>query len=93
MTAKTDWQAARDAVAAYHEAELARLVAHVASAVDQFRSGELDAFEADHAIFQYSRSAKALWKFCNLGDPQLTAALISDRPTVDWWQRGAPKEP
>ena len=69
MTAKSHRQAAREAVAAYHEAELARLLEHVGSAVDRFRSGDLDAFEVDHALFQYSRSAKELWKFCNLGDP------------------------
>jgi hypothetical protein len=39
-------------------------VAHVAEAIDRFRDGELDAFETDHVLFQYSSAAKELWKFC-----------------------------
>jgi hypothetical protein len=50
-------------VAAYHRAELAELVAHVAEAIDRFRSGELEAFEVDEVWFQYSPAAKELWKF------------------------------
>lgn len=57
---------AREEVAAYHEARLADLIQRVGGAVDRFRVGELDAFDADQIIFQYSRSAKELWKFCNL---------------------------
>jgi len=79
-------------VAAYHEAQLARLVERVGSAVDRFRSGQLDAFAVDHVLFQYSRAAKELWKFCNLGDPELVAGLIRDRPLVDWWELGAPRQ-
>jgi hypothetical protein len=51
-------------VAAYHEAALGELVAHVAAAIDDFRNGDLDAFEVDRALLQYSRGAKELWKFC-----------------------------
>ena len=78
-------------VAAYHEAALGELVAHVAAAIDDFRSGELDAFEVDRALFQYSRGAKELWKFCNMTDIEWTADLLSERPSIDWWERGAPK--
>lgn len=92
MTAKSERQAAREAVAAYQETELAQLVEQVGSAVDRFRRGELDAFDVDHILFQYSRAAKELWKFCNLGDPELAAGLIRDHPPTDWWERGAPKE-
>ncbi len=56
------------AVAAYHEAELAVLVQRVGTAIDRFRNGELDAFDVDKVLFQYSRAAKELWKFCHLGD-------------------------
>lgn len=92
MTAKSERQVAREAVAAFHEAQLARLVEHVGSAVDRFRSGQMDAFDVDQVLFQYARSAKELWKFCNLGDPELVAGLIRDRPPVDWWELAAPKE-
>ncbi|NYF97792.1 hypothetical protein [Janibacter cremeus] len=61
--------------------------------MDRFRVGELDAFEVDEVIFQYSRAAKELWKFCNLGgDVEFKASWIGDgdAPT-DWWERGTPR--
>ena len=88
---KSERQAARDAVAAYHEARLAELVEHVGRAIDSFRVGELDAFAADRVLFQYSRSAKELWKFCNLTDVEMTAQAVLDRPPINWWERGARK--
>ena len=92
MSTKAERQAAREAVAAYHTARLAELIRHVGEAVDRFRAGELDAFETDQVIFQYSRAAKELWKFCNLTDVVLTAKLIGERAPGDWWERGAPKQ-
>jgi hypothetical protein len=91
MTSKSDRHAARGAVAAYHEAQLARLLEHVSSAMDRLRDGQLDVFGADQVLFQYSRAARELWKFCNLDDPELVAGLIRDDAPTDWWQRGAPK--
>ena len=91
MSSKSERRAAQQAVARYHEARLADLVQRVGDAVDRFRSGELDAFEADQEIFHYSRAAKELWKFCNLSDVELTAGVIEDRSPIDWWERGAPK--
>ena len=79
-------------MAAYHEARLSELIAHVAEAIDRFRDGELDAFSVDHVVFQYSRAAKELWKFCNMTDVESTACHVHERPSIDWWQRGAPKE-
>ena len=92
MPGKSERQAAREAVAAYHEAKLSELVAHVAGAIDRFGEGELDAFDVDHVLFQYSRAAKELWKFCNMTDVEMTAQFVRDRPLIDWWERGAPKE-
>lgn len=91
MSAKSDRQAARDAVAAYHGDQLAALVERVAAAIDRFRASELDAFDVDQALFQYSRAAKELWKFCNLGPPEIAATIIHEHPAIDWWERGAPK--
>jgi hypothetical protein len=92
VSAKSDRQAAGEAVAGYHEGQLTGLVQHVCDAIDRFRGGELDAFDVDQAIFQYSRAAKELWKFCNLGDPELVANIVRERPAVDWWERGAPRK-
>jgi hypothetical protein len=88
---KSARQEAGAVVAAYHEAALGELVAHVAAAIDGFRSGDLDAFDVDRALFQYSRAAKELWKFCNMTDIEWTADLIRERSSIDWWERGAPK--
>jgi hypothetical protein len=79
-------------VAAYHEARLSELVEHVAEAIDRFRDGELDAFDVDHVLFQYSRAARDLWNFCNATDVEITADFLHDKPSIDWWKRGAPKE-
>lgn len=79
-------------MAAYHEAQLSELLAHVAAAVDGFRDGQLDVFDVDKALFQYSRAARELWKFCNTTDVEITAGLIDDMPRIDWWDRGAPKK-
>jgi hypothetical protein len=77
-------------VAAYHEARLAELVERVGEAIDRVRAGELSAFDADQVISQYSRAAKALWKFCNLTDAELVSRWIEDgRVPGDWWDRGA----
>ena len=72
---------------------LSGLVAHVAEAIDRFRDGELDAFELDHVLFQYSRAAKELWKFCNMTHVEITARRLQDgsSPSIDWWELGAPR--
>ena len=79
-------------MAAYHEATLSELVAHVAEAIDRFRADELNAFDVDHVLFQYSRAVKELWKFCNLTDVEITAHHLDEGPSIDWWERGAPRE-
>ena len=79
-------------MAKYHENQLASLQERVGTALERFRIGELDAFEVDQVLFQYSRAAKELWKFCNFGDPEFAADLVRERPIVDWWERGAPRQ-
>jgi hypothetical protein len=91
MSSKSERRAAREAVAEYHQAQLAALVQHVGEAVDRFRAGQLDVFEVDQVVFQYSRAAKELWKFCNASDVEFTTSLIGNGPPVDWWERGAPR--
>ena len=41
---KSERQAARALVAAYHEARLADLIEHVAEELDRYRAGEVDAY-------------------------------------------------
>ena len=91
MSGNSERQAARELVAAYHETRLADLVQRVGEAVDRFRSGEADAFEVDQVVFQYSRSAKELWKFCNGPDVEFTAQLIQEHPHDDWWAAAHPE--
>lgn len=76
-------------MAGYHQEQLGQLLAHVDAALSDFRSGRLDAFEVDRVLFQYSRAAKELWKFCNLDDVEFAASLVHEHDPIDWWQRGA----
>jgi hypothetical protein len=89
---KSERQVARSVVAEYHQAELGDLVARVGEAVDRYRAGELDAFDVDRVLFQYSRAAKELWKYCNHLQPEIAAAMIREQPPHDWWERGAPRQ-
>lgn len=92
MSSKAERRVAREKVGAYHEEQLDRLVEKVAGAIDRHRAGELDAFDVDAVMFQYSRAAKELWKFCNLTDVEIAARVIADHPSTDWWERGAPRQ-
>jgi hypothetical protein len=89
VSARSDRRAARETVAAYHEEQLGELVRRVQPAIERFRAGEFDAFEVDEVIFQYSRAAKELWKFCNLGQVEFAARTVREEQPGDWWDRGA----
>ena len=89
MAAKSDRRAARETVSAYHEEQLGELVRRVKPALERFEAGEVAAFEVDEVIFQYSRAAKELWKFCNMGHVEIAARIVRDEPPGDWWDRGA----
>lgn len=91
MASPSKRQDAIDSLAAYHAAQLVELVGRVEEAIVRLRRGELDAFETDHVMFQYSRAAKELWKFCNASDAEFTASLIAEGATIDWWELGAPR--
>ena len=92
VSGKSERRAARSVVADYHDAQLGELVDRVGEAIDRYRAGELDAFEIDRVLFQYSRAAKELWKFCNYLQVEVAAAMIREQPPNDWWERGAPRE-
>jgi hypothetical protein len=89
VSAKSDRRAARETVAAYHEEQLGELVRRVKLAIERFQAGEIDAFEVDEVIFQYSRAARELWKFCNMGHVEIAARIVRDEPPGDWWDLGA----
>ncbi len=89
MSTKAERRAARAKVAAYQGEQLGRLVGRLADAIDRHRAAELDAFDVDEVVFQYSRAAKELWKFCNMGSVEIAARIIADDPPTDWWERGA----
>ncbi|HVH94752.1 MAG TPA: hypothetical protein VM688_07530 [Nocardioidaceae bacterium] len=91
MSEKSERRQARQTVAAYHEAKLSELVTHVAVEIDRFRDGDLDVFDVDRVLFQYSRAARELWKYCNLGNVEVTARYVLEAPAIDWWERGAPR--
>jgi hypothetical protein len=91
VSSKSERRAAREVVADYHGAQLGALVARVGEAADRYRAGDLDAFEVDRALIQYSRAAKELWKFCNYLQVEVAAAMITEQPPQDWWERGAPR--
>ena|SRR5213082_2005708 len=95
MGTKSERRAAREKVAAYHEAQLDGLIGRVAEAVDRHRAGEVDAFEVDEVIHQYHRATRKLWTFCELSGSraEITARTIQrmadEGDTIDWWEQGA----
>src|SRR5437762_13063247 len=99
MGTKAERRAARERVSAYHHAQLAELLTHVAAAVDRYRADELDAYAVDETIHHYHRAAGELWKFCwatgSSTHLELIARLIDEQTangeTTDWWQDGPPR--
>ena len=77
---KAERRAARAAVGAYHEAELARLIEHVREGLERYNAGELDAFELDELIHHYKRATQKLWSFCVGGG----AHVYSTARTLEW---------
>ncbi len=97
---KAERQAAREAVACYHEARLGELIDYIASAIDGYRAGEVDAYTVDETIHHYHRAARELWKFCWSGGgthmEMIAHALdrmTADGETINWWERVSPRQP
>jgi hypothetical protein len=94
---KTERRAARAAVGAYHEAELARLIDRVRAGLARYDAGEIDAFELDELIHHYKRATQKLWSFCTGGGGQmLTTArtlewLREQGELPDWWEQATPR--
>ena len=98
---KTERQAARALVAAYHEARLADLIEHVAEELDRYRAGEVDAYAVHETIHQYHWAAQELWKFCWSGGVGANTEIVARTleqlaeagETVDWWSASPPTDP
>jgi hypothetical protein len=89
-------RAARQEVAAYHEATLTELIAHLRVALGRFDAGEIDAFEVDDLVHRYKRAANELWK-CAVsgGHAESRAAILRDmaeqEDLPDWWEMARPR--
>jgi hypothetical protein len=98
MGTKAERRAARERVAAYHEAQLAELIGRIEAAVDRYRSGEMDVYDVDEVVHRYHRAAGELWKFCwsNGGGTYVEIAahtldrMATDGETIDWWEQVKP---
>jgi hypothetical protein len=92
---KAKRRAARRLVAEYHERELRALLERVREGFARLDADEIDAFELDELIHRYKRSARELWKFCNLSGAEAAAWLIEDGrqrgEEADWWAAGEPR--
>jgi hypothetical protein len=99
MGTKAERRAARERVSAYYQAQPARLLCHVAAAIDRYRDGETGACTVDETIHHYHLAATQLWKFCFAGGGGTHAELIAgildrmtaDAETIDWWERATPR--
>ena len=94
---KAERRAARAAVGAYHEAELARLLEHVRDGLARYDAGEIDAFELDDLIHHYKRATQKLWSFCSGSGGQIEMAartleyLREQNDLPDWWDWARPR--
>jgi hypothetical protein len=94
---KAERRAARAAVGAYHEAELARLIDHVREGLERYDAGEIDAFELDELIHHYKRATQKLWSFCTGGGAHVystakTLEWLRDQGELpDWWEQATPR--
>jgi hypothetical protein len=99
MGTKAERRAAREHVAAYHEARLVELIEYIAAAMDGYRTGEIDAYAVDETIHHYHRAARELWKFCCSGGggthiemiAHLLDQMATDGEHINWWERGTPQ--
>lgn len=93
---KAERRAARERVGAYHEAQLAKLLAHVRAGFDAYEAGRMDAFELDEVIHRYRRAAQKLYGFCagSGSKVELIARTLdwleSEGDERDWWEEAAP---
>lgn len=91
---KAERRAARERVATYHEAELAKLVQRVEQVIARHRTGEIGVYGVDEVIHRYSKAARELWKFCWSGGSGSHVLVVAgtlelwatEEEEVDWWE-------
>jgi hypothetical protein len=94
---KAERRAARAAVGAYHERELAKLIERLREGLVRYDAGEIDAFELDDLVHHYKRATQKLWSFCvGSGGHVLTVArtlewLREQDELPDWWEQATPR--
>lgn len=94
---KAERRADCEAVAAYHEAELGKLLEHVRQGFARWDAGAIDAFELDELIHHYKRAARRLWNACPSGGVHASgmARLLEQQAEAgeetDWWALAAPR--
>jgi hypothetical protein len=91
---KAQRRAAREAVAAYHEEELAKLLENVRDGFARLDAGESDAFDLDDLIHHYKRAAQKLWSFCTGSAEHVAGTLAWMREQgdeTDWWKVSQPR--
>ena len=94
---KAERRAARAAVGAYHEAELARLLEHVREGLERYDTGEIDAFERNELIHRYKQATQKLWSFCVGGGAHVYSTartlewLREQDELPDWWEQATPR--
>ncbi|MBO0744803.1 MAG: hypothetical protein J2P43_07280 [Candidatus Dormibacteraeota bacterium] len=95
QSSKAERRAARERVGAHHEAELAKLLAHVRASFDAYEAGSIDAFDLDGVIHHYHRAAQKLYSFCAGSASQVEVVartlewLESEGNERDWWEEAA----
>ena len=96
---KAQRRADMEAVGAYHEEQLARLLEHVREGFVRSDAGDIDAFELDAVIHHYKRAAQKLWSACVGGGThagrlaRLLEREAGDGEKTDWWEVGAAPGP
>jgi hypothetical protein len=86
-------------VATYHQEKLTGLLDHVREGLAAYEAGEIDAFQVDAIIHQYTKAARELWKFCDVSGSRLDIAVRAiqlsreDGSERDWWEAGASARP
>ena len=95
---KAERQAARELVGRYHRAELRKLLDHIRDGFARLDADEIDEFELDQLIHQYTKAATKLWSFCGTSGSQWLQAANSLRYLEDtgeagrdWWEEAAPR--
>jgi hypothetical protein len=97
VPSKAERRAARAAVGAYHETELAKLIEHVRDGLARYDAGDIDAFELDELIHHYKRATQKLWSFCTGAGGHLQSAartlevLREQGEEPDWWEQATPR--